>query len=215
METTSNTDLDKLEELLHNKKFDRLSSAEKQWVTNRFSEEGYTSMSTFYAQVEDSKPGIDIDPKEDTKLKLNNTFNSKFGKPSVLKLKMPVYQSVAAALIFFLVGFGINLLRPVETKIVHDTVQVIKYLPNPQSHINLAIVASKPIKSNTKHKKSSNSNSVNNLQTIKNGTFTDTNPEVIRQQEIAMTNINRVLNEKNGSSISGDTVLQKMLVTVY
>jgi len=214
MESTSNTDLDKLEELLHNKKFDRLSSAEKQWVTNRLSEEEYTSMSTFYAQVEASKPGTDIEPKEDTKLKLNNTFNSKFGKPGVLNIKMPVYQSVAAALIFFLVGFGINLLRrPVETKIIHDTVQVIKYLPSPQSHNYIAKVTSKSTKSNSRRKKSSNS--VNNLQVVEKITLSDTNPEVVRLQEIATTNINRVLNEQNGSSMGGDTVLQKMLVTVY
>jgi len=215
METTSNTDLDKLEELLHNKMFDKLSPAEKQWVANKLSEEEYTSMSALYAQIEVSKLSINIEPKADTKLKLNNALAIKFSKPGVLKLKMPVYQSVAVALIFFLVGFGINMSRPVETKIVHSTVQVIKYLPSPQNHKDLAKVASKPIKSNTKRKKYSNSNSVNNLHTINNVAFTDTNPEVIRQQEIAMTNINRVRNEQNGSSMGGDTLLQKMLVTVY
>lgn len=215
METTSNTDLDKLEELLHNKIFDELSSAEKQWVANRLSEEEYTSMSALYAQFVVSKLSIDIEPKVDTKLKLNNAFTLKFSNPSVLKLKIPVYQSVAAALIFFLVGFGINLSRPAETKIVRNTVHVIKYLPSPQSHKDIAKVASKPVKNNIKRKKSSNSNPVNNLQTIEKVTFSDTNPEVIRQQEIATTNINRVMNEQNGSSMGGDTLLQKMLLTVY
>ena len=213
METTSNTDLDKLEELLHNKKFDKLSPAEKQWVANRLSEEEYTSMSTFYAQIGSSKAGADIEPTENTKLKLNNAFNSKFRKPGVLNIKIPVYQSVAAALIFFLVGFGVNMSRPIKTKIVHNTVQVIKYLPSPQSHNYIAKVASKSTKNNSRRKKLISP--VNNFQTAEKITLSDTNPEVIRLQEIATTNINRVLNEQNGSSMGGDTVLQKMLVTVY
>jgi hypothetical protein len=215
METISNTDFDRLEKLLCTKRLDELSVAEKQWVVSILSEEEYASMSVLYTSLNDQRQSIGIEPQQETKNRLNKVFAAKVTHPSIFQLKMPVYQSVAAALILFLVGFGINFTRPVETKIVPNTVQVIKYINKPEATKNLA-VESKHTKKRVKRvitipkKEQFLTTQSDNAVSI-----TESNPEFVRQQEIAMTNIKRVLNEKNGISMGGDTVLQKMLVTVY
>lgn len=216
METISNTDFDRLEKLLCTKRFVELSVSEKQWVENILAEEEYTSMAALYISLSDHKHGIDIEPQAETKNKLNKALAIKVKRPGVFQLKMPMYQSVAAALIFFLVGFGINLSRPIETKIIHDTVQVIKYIPKTENKNNMASETNKLPKKQAQLKNSApEPEAFPTLQPVDAVDMPEANPEVIRQQEIAMTNINRVLNEKNGSSLEGDTVLQKMLVTVY
>jgi hypothetical protein len=215
METISNTNFDRLEKLLCTKRFDELSVAEKQWVESLLSEEEYASMSVLYTSLNDQKQSIGIEPQADTKVKLNKALAAKVQHPGMFQLKMPVYQSVAAALIFFLVGFAINQSRPVETKIVHDTVQVIKYISKPEATKNLA-AESKHTKKRVKRVITiPEQEQVLATQSDNVVSLPESNPEFVRQQEIAMTNIKRVMNEKNGSSMGGDTVLQKMLVTVY
>jgi len=216
METISNTDFDRLEQLLHSRQFDELSSAEKQWVKSILSEEKYKSMSILYTSLNDQNQRIEINPGPETKDSLNKSFAVKVRRPGMFQLKIPVYQSAAAALIFFLVGFGINLSRPVETKVIHDTVEVIKYMSKPENAKNSTIEAPKQEKK--KHKELqviTEQKAVLITRTEDGVSNSGSNPEIIRQQDIAMTNMNKVLNEDNGSSMGGDTLLQKMLVTVY
>jgi hypothetical protein len=215
METLSNTNFDRLEKLLCTKRFDELSIAEKQWVESLLSEEEYASMSVLYTSLNNEKQSIGIEPQADTKVKLNKALAAKVKHPGIFQLKMPVYQSVAAALIFFLVSFGINQSRTVETKIVHNTVQVIKYISKPEATKNLAAESKNTKKRAKRVITIPEQDQVLSTQSDIVVSIPESNPEFARQQEIAMTNIKRVMNEKNGSSMGADTVLQKMLVTVY
>ena len=215
METISNTDFDQLEKLLRTKRFNELSIAEKQWAESILSEEEYTTMSVLYTSLNGQKQCIVIEPQPETKDTLNKVLAAKVRHSGMFQLKMPVYQSVAAALIFFIVGFGINLSRTVETKIIHDTVQVIKYISKPES-IKKIVDESKLTKKRIKRVSTiPEQEQILTTQSDNAVSIPESNPELIRQQEIAMTNINRVLNEKNGSSMGGDTLLQKMMVTIY
>ena len=215
MEAISNTDFDRLENLLHSKFFNELTDEEKQWVNSLLSEEEYITMSMLYSSLNKQKHRVSIEPNPELKDKLHFALASKVRNQGVFTLKMPVYQSVGAALIFFLIGFGINLSRPIDKQIIHDTVNVIKYINKPDT-LRKNLVESNPTKKKLKRfaviheKELIPTNKSDNTISIP-----ESNPDLIRQQEIAMTNINRVLNEKNGTSMGGDTLLQKMMVTVY
>jgi len=217
METLSTTDFDKLEKLLQTKSFSELTVAEREWVTTLVSEEEYASMSMLYNALSIPKQTIDIEPQQDTKLRLNKALNARFHRPGLFQLKMPVYQSVAAAVLFFLVGFGVNFQQPSDPKVIHDTVQVIKYVTRTEQPKIMANEAT-PKQTKKKIKRVISIPEPESALTAQaeNAVITpESNPELIRQQEIAMTNINHVLNENNGSSMGGDSVLKRMLVTIY
>ena len=216
METTSNNDFDQLEELLRTKQFEELSSVERQWVKSMLSEEEYAPMSAIYSSLNDLKPGIDQEPEQETKNKLDKALSVNMRGSGLFKLKIPLYQSVAAALIFFFVGFGINFSRPVQPKVIHDYVQVIKYINKPENSQKLAIEDPKKKKKIIKKLKTvTEPEQMLENQLENTVSSNESNPEFARSQDIAMTNINQVLNEKNGSSMGSDTLLQKMMVTVY
>lgn len=216
MKTNSNTDFDRLEKLLSTKHFDDLNTTEKQWVKDILSEEEYTSISMVYTTFNKQKQSEEINPKAITKEKLNKALAAKTKHSNIFQLRMPVYQSVSAAVIVFMIGLGMNLSHRVETKIIHDTVQVTKYITRPEKQYNLALETrkqrSKEVKQITTNSGASaklptqNENIVLELQT---------NPEIIRQQDITLSNINHVLNETNGSNLGEDSVLQEMQVTIY
>ena len=145
METLSTINYDRLEELLRTKRFEELTADEKQWVAGLLSEEEYASMAALYTSMNE-KQNMEMSPRPEIKTRLDKALAAKVGRPGLFQLKIPVYQSVAAALIFFLVGFGINFTRPVETKIVRNTVHVIKYISKPEEAKNLAIEAPKHAK---------------------------------------------------------------------
>ena len=215
METISNTDFDKLEKLLRTKRFDELSVEEKHWVESVLSEEEYASMSALYTSFNDQKPSVDIEPNPEIKDRLDKVLAAKVRYSGVFRLKMPVYQSVAAALILFVVGFGINLSHPVDKQIIHDTVQVIKYINKPETTKKIAVESNLTKKRVKRVIAIPEEEHIVTDQLDNTVSIPESNPELMRQQEIAMTNINRVLNEKNGTSMGGDTLLQKMMVTLY
>jgi len=217
METLSTTNFDKLEKLLQTKSFSELSVVEKERVTTLVSEEEYASMSMLYNALSIPKHTIDIEPQQNTKLRLNKALNARFHRLSLFQLKMPVYQSVAAAVLFFLVGFGVNFKQPSDPKVIHDTVQVIKYVTQTgQPKIMASETAHKQTKKKVKRMISLPEQEPELTAQVENAvTTSESNPELIRQQEIAMTNINHVLNERTGSSMGGDSVIKRMLVTVY
>ena len=218
MENISSNDFDSLEILLKNRSFEELDWHEKQWVLTIIIETEYYSMSEIYTTLKkESETRFEVEPFVETKNKLDSSFNI-ISKPNVFlslyHLKIPVYQSIGIALVCFTIGLfsTIYKMKPI---VIHDTVQVIKYISKP-SYANTL----KPLRNfnnvlNKNHVKAIHKKTV----AIENGADKIVNEETITekslQQGIAMQNINRVVNEKNGSSIEGDTILQKMLVTVY
>jgi len=211
MKTTSNTDLDKMEEFLHNKEFDELNETDKKWVANQLSEEEYTSMSELYAHLKVHKQGIHIEPQSDTKLKLDKAFVEKVSHISVFRLNNHFYQTTAAAIIFFFVGYGVHIFQPEQTKIINTTSQVIKYVERPVKLIQYVKI---PVYIKEKKKEKEN-NIIQVSDKVVKTDMPEFNSEFIRQQEISMTNFTKVIDENNGVSMGNDTLLQKMLVTVY
>ncbi|MFT3754118.1 MAG: hypothetical protein QM800_14990 [Paludibacter sp.] len=157
----------------------------------------------------------EIEPQPLTKTKLDKAFAARRKPTPFFQIKMPLYQSVAATLVFFFFGFALNQSKQVQTRIVHNRTEVIKYVDRPLKQIVYVTIPAKNKNRNTQLRPMANT--APTIETIDENEITipESNPEILRQQEIAMTNINRALNEKNGSSMSGDTVLQKMMVTVY
>jgi len=211
METLSNNNFDRLEKLLRAKRFDELNTVEKQWVNSLLSEEEYVSMSVLYTSLNDQKQGIYIEPQADTKVKLNKALAAKVKRPGVFQLKMPMYQSVAAVLIFFLVGYGVHVFQPEQTRIINTTSQVIKYVERPVKLIQYV----KVLVYIKEKKKEKENNIIRVNDKIVKPEMPEFNSEFIRQQEIFTTNFTKVFDENNGVSMSNDSLLQKMLVTIY
>jgi len=219
MENISNTDFDKLENLFKTKKFDQLSTIEKQWVLSFLKEDEYASMSELYVSIKKDNTK-ELEPNPKIKKRLDNAF-ADTKKATVFSIffrtKMPVYQSAAVALLFLSIGIFTNLFQS-KPLIVHDIVQVIKYIPKqvvkevrvpvaqqlPRSLHKTIVPATIPaVEKEIVDKKTETINTEN------------INPFVARQQEIAINNVQRVLEENNGISMGNDTVIRKMLVTVY
>jgi len=219
MENISNTDFDKLEKLFKTRKFDQLTTIEKKWVLRILKEDEYTSLSELYISIKKNK-SEELEPNPEIKKRLDNAFvvTKKASVFSILfRTKMPVYQSAAVALLFFSIGLFANLFQQ-KPLIVHDTLQVIKYIPKqvikevrvpvaqqlPRSLHKTIVPATIPVVE--KEIVDSKTETINTE---------NINPFVARQQEIAINNVQRVLEENNGISMGNDTVIRKMLVTVY
>jgi hypothetical protein len=215
MENISTKDFEQLEKLLCSKQFEELNPSEKQWILNLISQEEYYRLRTLYQLTNHSTTKLEIEPQPATKARLDKALAAQRQPAKIYRVKIPVYQSVAAAILFFFVGLEINWSRPVQTKIVHNTTKVIKYVDRPVKQILYVNVPVKNEKKNNSPLQNVSTTPATEVSDEKDIIIPESNPEVLRQQEIAMTNINHVLNEKNGSSMSGDTVLQKMMVTIY
>jgi len=213
METLSNTDFDRLEKLLRTKRLEELSTTEKQWIHTVISEEEYASMSGLYLMLNNSTQSLDLEPQPAIKSRLDGAWSAKYKHPGIFQIKLPAYQTVAAAMIFFLIGFAINWNRPVQPKIIRETVQVIKYISQPESTKVKQHEA--PQLEQRKVIQPTQPEPVQPIRDEVEHGLPELNPEFTRQQEITMANITHAMNEKVGSSIGSDTVLQKMLVRVY
>jgi hypothetical protein len=219
MENISNQDFEKLENLLKNKRFQLLSTTEKQWVLNYMKEDEYTSMSELYVLVK-SNDTEELEPNPKIKNRLDNSF-SIVKKPTIFSLdfktKMPIYQSVAVAMVFFCIGMFTNLFQT-KPIVVHDTVQVIKYVPQ-QIIKEIRVPVAQQIPQNLEGSKKTPTIQTDDIQMAdsRNESINteSSNPYIAQQQEIALNNVQRALDENNGSSMGNDTVLRKMLVTVY
>jgi len=212
MKNISTTDFEQLEKLLQNKQFEELNSTEKQWVLKFLLQEEYNQMSALYTSINALTFSNNLNPQNETKTRLNKVLAAKTQKRNLFQIKIPFYQSVAAAVIFFLIGFGLNESRPVKNNVVDEASQVIKYVDRPVKQIEYIYVKEK--KRNVKLPQSHPVVSKEEELLVDNKEF-KSNPEIVRQQKIARNNIHQVLNEQNGSNLKNDSLLQKMLATIY
>lgn len=212
METNSTTDFEQLEQLLRTKRINELSEAEKAWIKNLISEEEYISMSMLYSNLKGSGKSVDIEPTLDSKYKLDMALNLKNVSPTFLQLRMPVYQSVALAILVFCIGLFTNYFSS-EPLIVQRTVHVVKYVP--KEVIREVRVPIMPIAQlgSTKVKFVKKADKIISNETVES--IDIENPFFAKQQEIALNNVQRVLDQSCGTSMGSDTLLQKMMVTIY
>ena len=209
----NDTNFEKIEHLLQTKEFYELSPAEKELVLAQISETDYSAMRELFMHVNASRQE-EIVPPLSLKEKLDKALAARKPAPIYVRTRVPLYQLAAVALLFLVVGLGINYRRETPIKVVTNTIREVKYINRPIKQVEYIVIPAKyaqktqPIEQ-VKPEISTNENQVNQSE-IK----PEINPDILRQQEIATINIQRAL-EKNGASMGSDSVLQKMMVTVY
>jgi hypothetical protein len=146
--------------------------------------------------VREHKKEEEIIPSNALKNKLDKALEAKRRRNSVFARQIPFYQSVAAAVLFFLLGLGSTLLRPeAPPKIVHTTTEVVKYVEKP--------VVTEVVKYVDRP--------VTEIRYIKEPLAQQpANHDTFIIQNAALYNSN----ENVGISLHDDTVLQKMLITI-
>lgn len=206
--------IEKIEQLLQTIEFSKLTQAEKELVLAQISETDYSAMRELYVHVKSTNTE-EIIPSPLMKSKLDKVLRARKTAPAIIQTQMPLYQVAAVALLFLMVGVGINYTRKMPKKIVTNTIREVKYINRPVREVRYIAIPAKYVQKLQPAREAEPQVLTDDSQTNYQEIIAETNPEVIRQQEIAMTNVQRVLTEQNGSSMGTDTVLQKMMVTVY
>lgn len=149
--------------------------------------------SEFRQYIKDAREE-EIEPSVSVKNKLDTAFRLKRKKSG---LQLPMYQSVAAAVLFLLAGVGVGRLFERPQPVVQRLVQVVKYVDRPVKEIQYikVQVPSQPI-----------------LATNAISVAKDSVPVSAVNNDLAAADINHV---QAGISMGDDTVLQKMMVTIY
>ena len=138
----------------------------------------------------------EITPNDALKDKLDKALAAKRRKKSFFALRIPLYQSVAAAAILFVLGLGSSFLRPAApSKIVHTTTEVVKYVDKPVvtevvKYVDRPVVEIRYVKVPVVQQPAARDSCI--------------------AQNVMLDNSN----ENLGISLREDTVLQKMLVTI-
>jgi len=140
----------------------------------------------------------EIVPDDALKDKLDKALAAKRRKKSFFALRIPLYQSVAAAAIFFVLGLGSNFLRlAAPPEIMYTTTEVVKYVEKP--------VVTEVVKYVDRP--------VTEIRYVKIKEPVVQQPAT-RDSCIAQNVTSYNSNENLGISLHEDTVLQKMLVTI-
>ena len=156
----------------------------------------------------------EIVPPRALKEKLDKALAARRPAPIHFRTRLPLYQVAAVALVFLVMGLAINYTREVPIRVVTNTIREVRYINRPVRQVQYVTVpakyAAKPqATEQVKPDVATNEDQISHPE-IK----PEINPDILRQQEIAMINIQRAL-EKNGASMGSDSVLQKMMVTIY
>jgi hypothetical protein len=104
-----------------------------------------------------------------------------------------------------------------KSLVIRDTVQVIRYIPKQEIKVihEPVYIQSKPKLKPVIFPTNQNEDEEIVSSKAEPPGVESSNPFLAQQQEIALNNVHRVLEENNGSSLGNDTVIRKMLVTVY
>jgi hypothetical protein len=140
----------------------------------------------------------EIEPSVSVKNRLDKAFRLKRKRTG---LQIPMYQSIAAAVLFLLAGVGVGRLFEGPQPVVQRLVEVVKYVDRPVKEIQYikVQVPSQPILATNSASVAKDSVPVSAINNS-------------RDMDLAVVDINRV---QAGISMGDDTILQKMLVTIY
>ena len=139
----------------------------------------------------------EITPGNALKDKLDHAFVAKRRKNSIIVRRIPLYQSVAAAAIFFVLGFGASFLNfYASPNIVHTTTEVVKYVDKPVitevvKYVDRPVTEIRYLKESVRQQ---------------SATY-----DTCMAQNVALYN----RDESLGISLHEDTILQKMLAMIY
>lgn len=214
MTNTNNMDLDLFERLCLTKTFDELSQEERQFVLRMVTEAEYNVMYEVYQTMQRGCPD-EIVPSSILKDKLDEALHAKKCRKGIFQLRMPVYQSAAAAVIFFLAGFGFNLIRDKPEKLACRTTEVVKYVDRPVKQIQYVTLPARKEQNQVSQPQSEAKTAHAEEIHGKNEVLPESNSDIMRQHAIALADVNPASNDTNGVSMENDTVLKKMVVTMY
>ena len=205
---------EKIEHLLQTKGFLELTPAEKELVLAQISETDYSAMRELFLHTRATRHE-EIAPPLSLKEKLDKALAARRLAPIYLRTRLPLYQVAAVALLFLVVGLSINYTRETPIKVVTNTIREVKYINRPIKQVQYIVIPANYAQKIQPVEEAKPQVSTNDNQTSYPEITDETNPEILRQQGIASTNIERILNEKNGISVGQDSLLQKMLVAIY
>lgn len=149
-------------------------------------------------QIMQERRSEEIEPSVSVKNRLDKAFRSKRKKTG---FQLPLYQSVAAAVLFLLAGVGIGRLFERPQPVVQRLVEVVKYVDRPVKEIQYikVQVTSQPILAT-------------NAASVAKDSVQVSADYNTREKDLAVADINHI---QSGISMGDDTILQKMLVTIY
>ena len=127
----------------------------------------------------------EIIPGRAVKNKLDKALAIKRRKNSVLSMRIPLYQAAAVAIIFLIFGFSLSFLRPVASPEIVHTTTEVV------KYVDRPVTEIRYVK----------------VPVMQQYTLRDTGI----MQNVMYTGAN----ENLGISLQDDTILQKMLVTIY
>ena len=222
MKEVSSNNFDKLEKLLRSKQFSELLSDDRQWVLQFLSEDEYGEMAAFYNILAGNAAQLgDIEPSTSSKRKLNAAFEKSCSrkKHKFFSLRVPAYQSIAACVIFFMLGLGTQFfIRPeaIGVKNPETVVQNMMTQEEPGESTEISHEKNFETKTQDSDKKQIQSKSLKNLPTaITHDDLMQENHETTNLKALAEHNIQRVQKESSGRSLGSDSVIQILLSTIY
>ena len=206
MTNTNYTDLDQFERLCQTKTFYELNEEERKLVLSMVTEAEYQVMCELHGNRQEQSPD-EIIPSSILKNKLDKALEAKNQRRGLFQVRIPFYQSAAAAVIFFLVGLGLSSLYERPTKIIRTTAEVVKYVDRPVKQIQYVTLQTKNVQKQDLQQPATLPAPTEGMNT-KNATITETNQQISEGTYIAQ-------NDSNDMNMQNDTVLRKMMVTMY
>lgn len=138
----------------------------------------------------------EIEPSASVKEKLDQALKAKRKRRQVVQ--MPFYQTVAAAVVLLVAGVGIGRLFDGPRTVVERIVQQVKWVDRPVKEIQYIRV---PV--------TVEPNRVTKVQPLKKDSMPELKAYDSDENDLAVAQI------QPGVSMGDDTVLQKMMVTIY
>ncbi len=199
---------DIVDKLLQTKDFKQLTLSEKEYVLNMITGNEYDNMRAFYTKVKEQKittanPSFKIKERLDIALLANQK------KTNLLLRSIPLYKSVAAALIFLFIGLSINILIEKPTVVAIKTKEIIKYIDRPYKQIEYINVPDQKMQSTQEE---------NGRDSVAIAENREQGPDIYNEEN-SRTSTNKYATldlaqnkyETKGESLSNDTLLQKIL----
>lgn len=137
----------------------------------------------------------EIEPSSSVKSRLDKAFRAHYVPRK--EFRLPYYQSIAAAILLLVAGFGIGRFFDKPEPTTERIVQQVKFIDRPVKEIKYIQV---PVRTLTKNVTRSD----NDLR--------DSLSAVDASRDLAVADVGSA---QNGISMGDDSLLQKMMVTIY
>lgn len=141
----------------------------------------------------------EIEPSASVKNRLDQALKAK--RKGLHVIHLPLYQSMAAAVLLMVAGAGVGQIFDRPQPVLERIVQQVKYVDRPVKEIQYIRVPVRLEPTSASNSVTENGDSVPEFKTSTSA-----------ENDLALSEINRV---QAGISMGDDTLLQKMMVTIY